>query len=361
MWRFGHFWAKFWPEKITSRDGCFLPILPLRGHSCLEATSRKLQERSCKKQGQHSNSHCEPARASTLTGVSGPETMMKNQKTVFLAWDIYCPYSLRFKKNAQNLCRSTFGTSESSLPKIVWKLCAHNFCTIFAQKMGLTHNFHTFFLSLLGLRLGVSRAQFLHNFLSQVQFSQNLRLYRTEMSQFLACPWDFLETFQKFRGLLGQKTSSWHYRITMELIILGTSFGIFQAQRAWETPARGGMTPKILRLPSVQFLAHKVTSNKNNLKEFLGNTVLRQRMGTQGIISQSLLQCIRLGGNLPPKWTLVRHNAAAHWHAHRKRERERETYISQACPSSFPWCFFFLGILVALDFLGFFVSVFCLF
>ena len=72
--------------------------------------------------------------------------------------------------NAQNLCRSTFGTSESSLPKIVWKLCAHNFCTIFAQKMGLTHNFCTFFLTPLGLRLGVSRAQFLHNFLSQVQF-----------------------------------------------------------------------------------------------------------------------------------------------------------------------------------------------
>ena len=28
MWcdNFWHFWAKFWPEKITSRDGCFLPI-----------------------------------------------------------------------------------------------------------------------------------------------------------------------------------------------------------------------------------------------------------------------------------------------------------------------------------------------
>ena len=23
---FGFFFAKFWPEKITSRDGCFLPI-----------------------------------------------------------------------------------------------------------------------------------------------------------------------------------------------------------------------------------------------------------------------------------------------------------------------------------------------
>ena len=23
----GRFFAKFWPEKITSRDGCFLPIL----------------------------------------------------------------------------------------------------------------------------------------------------------------------------------------------------------------------------------------------------------------------------------------------------------------------------------------------
>ena len=27
---FCHFLAKFWPEKITSRDGCFLPILVLR-------------------------------------------------------------------------------------------------------------------------------------------------------------------------------------------------------------------------------------------------------------------------------------------------------------------------------------------
>ena len=98
-------------------------------------------------------------------------------------WDIYCPYSLWFKRNLQNLCRSTFGTSESSLPKIVWKLCAHNFCTIFAQKKGLTHNFCTIFLSPLGLRLGASRAQFLHNFLTQVQFFKNLRLYRTEMSQ----------------------------------------------------------------------------------------------------------------------------------------------------------------------------------
>ena len=28
MWRdnFWHFLAKFWPENITSRDGCFLPI-----------------------------------------------------------------------------------------------------------------------------------------------------------------------------------------------------------------------------------------------------------------------------------------------------------------------------------------------
>ena len=24
---FGIFWPKFWPEKITSRDGCFLPII----------------------------------------------------------------------------------------------------------------------------------------------------------------------------------------------------------------------------------------------------------------------------------------------------------------------------------------------
>ena len=23
---FGFLWAKFWPNKITSRDGCFLPI-----------------------------------------------------------------------------------------------------------------------------------------------------------------------------------------------------------------------------------------------------------------------------------------------------------------------------------------------
>ena len=30
-------------------------------------------------------------------------------------------------------------------PKIVRKLCAHNFCTIFAQKRGLAHNFCTFF------------------------------------------------------------------------------------------------------------------------------------------------------------------------------------------------------------------------
>ena len=43
-----------------------------------------------------------------------------------------------------------------------------NCVTIFGAKMGLTHNFCTIFLSTLGLRLGVSCAQFLHNFLSQV-------------------------------------------------------------------------------------------------------------------------------------------------------------------------------------------------
>ena len=28
---FWHFLAKFWPEKITSRDGCFLPIFKSYG------------------------------------------------------------------------------------------------------------------------------------------------------------------------------------------------------------------------------------------------------------------------------------------------------------------------------------------
>ena len=70
--------------------------------------------------------------------------------------------------------------SPQNCVKIVRAQLLRNFC---AKKMGLAHNFSTNFLSPLGLRLGVSCAQFLHNFLSQVQFSANLRLHKTEMSQ----------------------------------------------------------------------------------------------------------------------------------------------------------------------------------
>ena len=87
-------------------------------------------------------------------------------------WDICCLYSLGCKKNAQNLCTSNFGTSESSLPKIVWKLWAkkivgpqllHKVCE---KKWGLTRKFCAMDP---WLRLGVSWAQFLHNFSAKGQ------------------------------------------------------------------------------------------------------------------------------------------------------------------------------------------------
>ena len=36
--KFSHFLAKFWPEKITSRDGCFLPRKGVALHGGVAAT-----------------------------------------------------------------------------------------------------------------------------------------------------------------------------------------------------------------------------------------------------------------------------------------------------------------------------------
>ena len=43
MWQFLAFLGEFWPGKITSRDGCFLPFLNLV-LKCLEFGSPKFTE-----------------------------------------------------------------------------------------------------------------------------------------------------------------------------------------------------------------------------------------------------------------------------------------------------------------------------
>ena len=86
--------------------------------------------------------------------------------------------SSRFKKNAQNLCRSISGTSESSLPKLR-ENCAsttlHTFCTKNGAHEQFLHNFS----KSLWLRL----AQVLHDCLGQAWFPSSPRLSRTEISQ----------------------------------------------------------------------------------------------------------------------------------------------------------------------------------
>ena len=53
---------------------------------------------------------------------------------------------LAIQENAQNLWRNIFRTSESSLSKIVWKLCVHTtFAQFFAQKRGSHTMFAQFF------------------------------------------------------------------------------------------------------------------------------------------------------------------------------------------------------------------------